>query len=294
MIYRGKTGVMLFSAVFSASVFLAAGCSAEASKPSPSGNSSSGTTVSENNLPENESRGATIEILPNSPADTVREFYKRLREKRFREAIFLTNLRPAIEGLSDDELREFQVDLEAIARNVPPQIEINGEVISEGKAIVTARLPDEDQEKMEVQEIRLRRDGENWVILSVDETAEKRIKKEGANYFYALRIETHEAEAKAMLERLHKAQLAYSLQNGGAFTSIDGLIEIGYLPPDIKTSDSTGYHYSLFLTPDRKSYYASAIPAQYGKSGVMSYVLELNGTSLPVVTGRDNNGKPLR
>lgn len=282
---------MLFSAIFSAGVFLAAGCSAEASLPSAPENARPEANAAK---PELVSRGATIEILPNSPADTVREFYTRLREKRFREAIFLTNLRPAIEGLNDNELKEFQVDLEAIAKNVPPEIEINGEVISEDKAVVTARLPDDDQEKMEVQEIRLRRDGENWIILSVDETVEKRIRKEGSKYFYALRIETHEAEAKAMLERLHKAQLAFSLQNGGKFTNIDGLVKIGYLPPDIKTSDSTGYNYAVFLLPDGSSYYASATPAQYGKSGVMSYILELNGTSLPVVTGRDNNGKPLR
>lgn len=290
---RGEKSVRLISAAFAAGVIFAAGCSAEASRPSVSPNSSQ-ETEAEISTEKNESLGAKIPILPNSPADTVREFYKRLREKRFREAIFLTNLRPAIEGLTDTELAEFQVDLEAIARNVPPEIEINGEVISKDDAVVTARLPDEDQEKMEVQEIRLRRDGDNWIILSVDETAEKRIRKEGGNYFYALRIETHEAEAKAMLERLHKAQLAFSLQNGGQYAGIDDLIRIGYLPPDIKSSASTGYNYTVFLTQDRKSYYASAIPAQYGKSGVMSYILKLNGTSLPVVTGRDNKGEPLQ
>lgn len=285
---------MFISAAFAVAVICAAGCSAEASRPSAPANSSAQSTSVEINTEKNASSGAKIPILPNSPADTVREFYKRLREKRFREAIFLTNLRPAIEGLTDGQLKEFQVDLEAIARNVPPEIEINGEVISKDNAVVTARLPNEDQDKLEVQEIRLRRDGDFWIILSVDEAAEKRIRKEGANYFYALRIETHEAEAKAMLERLHKAQLAFSLQNGGQYTSIEELIEIGYLPPDIKSSDSTGYNYTVFLTPDRTSYYASATPAQYGKSGVMSYILKLNGTSLPVVTGRDNKGEPLR
>ena len=59
----------------------------------------------------------------------MRVFYKDLREKKFREAIFLTNLRPAIEGLTDNELKEFQVDFEAVAKNVPAEVEINGEII---------------------------------------------------------------------------------------------------------------------------------------------------------------------
>src|SRR5215203_1205320 len=60
--------------------------------------------------------GATIDIKPNSPADTVRVFYGHLREKRFRDALFLTNLRPAIEGLTDSELKDFEVDFESIAK----------------------------------------------------------------------------------------------------------------------------------------------------------------------------------
>src|SRR5688572_11807147 len=75
--------------------------------------------------PAKATRGATIEIKPNSPTDTVRAFYTALREKRFREAIFLTNLRPAVEGLTDAELKEFQLDFEAIAKHVPPEIEID-------------------------------------------------------------------------------------------------------------------------------------------------------------------------
>src|SRR5215203_4814501 len=73
--------------------------------------------------------GATIDIKPNSPADTVKAFYGHLREKRFREALFLTNLRPAIEGLTDSELKEFEVDFESIAKYVPAQIKINGEIV---------------------------------------------------------------------------------------------------------------------------------------------------------------------
>src|SRR5687768_527000 len=191
------------------------------------------------------SRGATIDIKPNSPADTVRAFYTALREKRFREAIFLTNLRPAIEGLTDAELKEFQVDFEKISKLVPPAIEINGEIVSGEKATVTARLPTEDPEKEEIQQISLRKSGDVWIILTVDESAEKKIKREGKNYFRALRIETHQDEAREMLDRVAKAQIAFAAQNQGNYGDMEALIGAEFLPADIRSSESTGYLYTV-------------------------------------------------
>src|ERR1044071_6023103 len=94
-----------------------------------------------------EPKGATIPIEPEGPADTVREFYRRLRDKKFREAIFLTNLRPAIEGLTDMEMKDFAVDFEALAGDVPAEVEINGEIITGDQATVTANLPTADGDK---------------------------------------------------------------------------------------------------------------------------------------------------
>src|SRR5206468_8878517 len=113
-----------------------------------------------------EAKGATIPIDPNGPADTVRAFYKLLREKKFREAIFLTNLRPAIEGLTDMEMKDFALDFEAIAGQVPAEVEINGEIITADNATVTANLPNADGDKKEIQTIKLRKENGIWVILS--------------------------------------------------------------------------------------------------------------------------------
>src|SRR5215212_8555574 len=110
------------------SVLVITSCSVEASRK-PDLNDSKTPTV-QNDSSSSAVRLPTIKIEPNSPADTVRVFYKDLREKRFREAIYLTNLRPAIEGLTDSELKEFQLDFEAIAKHVPEQIQINGEIVS--------------------------------------------------------------------------------------------------------------------------------------------------------------------
>src|SRR5690606_38925400 len=116
------------------------------------------------------------------------------------------------------------------------------------KATVTASLPGDDPDKLEAQAIDLRKEGDVWVILTVDEVAEARIKKEGKNYFYALKIETHEDEARNMLDRVARGQLAFSAMNGGGFGTMEQLIGAGVLPDDIRTSESTGYNYSITLS----------------------------------------------
>ncbi len=241
----------------------------------------------------NPSGGATIQIDKSGPADTVRAFYQHLREKRFREAVFLTNLRPAVEGLTDSELKEFSLDFETIAGRIPTVLEINGEIISGDLATVTANLPAEDEDKNEIQTIRLRNEKGIWVILTVEPAAEARIQKEGKSYFYNLKIETHEEEARAMLERISKAQLAYSMLNGGDYAGIESLVLAGLLPEDAKTSVSTGYNYSVQLSSQNKRYTAAATPAVYGKTGRLSFLLRQDDKGLSRVSSRDNGGKPL-
>jgi hypothetical protein len=280
-----------FVLCLSVMVALTGGCAVEASKPDAA-QAEKPTGVSNSEVATT-APPVSIQVVAGSPADTVRAFYQKLREKKFREAIFLTNLRPAVEGLTDTELKEFQVDFERIASQIPADVKINGEIVSGKKATVTASLPGEDLEKVETQSLELRKDGDIWVILTVDETAEARIKKEGKNYFYVLRIETHEDEARDMLDRIAKAQLAFSMQNGGNFSEINALVGSGLLPEDVKTAESTGYNYSVTLSGDKKVYTASAIPAEYGKSGRLSFVLQSDGRSMPRISSKDNGGKPL-
>lgn len=239
--------------------------------------------------------GSKITIDPNGPADTVRVFYKNLREKRFREAIFLTNLRPAVEGLTEAELKEFALDFEALAGQIPAEIQINGEIISSDQATVTANLPDPDEDgKNSIQEIKLKRSGDVWIIQTVDPVAEAKIKKDGKAYFYNLRIETHEEEAKKMLERISKSQLAYSLQNGGVFADMATLIAAGLLPDDVTTSTSTGYKYVIKVGENKINYFATAIPESYGKSGRLSFLLQLDAKGISHVTSKDLRGQPMK
>lgn len=217
-----------------------------------------------------------IHISQGSPADAIRLFYKNLREKRFREALLMTNLRPAIEGLNDAEFEDLRPDFEPLANQVPEEIQINGEIIAGNSATVTAKMPDEDTGLLELKEFKLRREGSNWIILTADEAAENAVKKEGKNYFFTLRLDVHHIEAQRMMERIAKAQMVYAAQNGGTYADMKTLIAQNLLPADMHSSQSTGYKFDILTSPDKKKYRATAEPAVYGKTGKYSFLLELN------------------
>ena len=282
--------LFVFSGIISA--FLINGCSAKASQAEAGNEPGAAKSATEQPaVPGTSAKGPTIAIQPNSPADTVRVFYGHLRERKFREALFLTNLRPAIEGLTDNELKEYQVDFESIAKYVPAEIQINGEIVSGDKATVTAKLPNQDLDKEEIQEIKLRRENDVWVILTVDESAEKRIRQEGKNYFRELKIEVQQDEAREMLDRVAKAQIAYAATNKGLFGDMAALITAGFLPDDIRSSESTGYNYSIALANDKMKYSAAATPAVYGKTGRLSFAVKLDEDGQPHLTSTDAGGK---
>lgn len=272
------------------SVLMSGGCAVEAAKSGEKPNEPSAiyTVIADNQISPTKS----INIETDSPADAIRTFYKNLREKRFREAIFLTNLRPAIEGLTDTELKDLEVDFSILAQTVPSDIQINGEIISGEAATVTAKMPDDETGKIELKEFKLKREKGGWLILLVEKEVETAIKKEGKNYFFALRMDVHHAEAEAMMRRIAKAQMVHAIQNGGLFGDMKSLIDGGLLPPDVENPATTGYRYHISLSTDKKKYKAAAEPEIYGKTGRLSYFLEVEGNNqYPRLKSADNNGK---
>lgn len=238
--------------------------------------------------------GPSIEIKANSPADTVRVFYERLRDKQYIAAIKLTNLKPAVEGLTETEMKDLGVDFGELAASIPPQMPINGEIVSGDEATVTMKMPNEKDGKLETQEIRLRKDGNGWMMLVADADGEKAVRREGKNYFFSLRMEVHHREAQAMLERINKAQGIYALQNSGKFADLETLTSKGYVPADAKSSESTGYNYNIALSYDKSVYTTHAVPADYGKTGRLSFAMRIRRGKDPELLFKDNGGKPLK
>src|SRR5213592_2470579 len=82
--------------------------------------------------------------LVRSPSDTVREFYKAMREKRFREAFAMSIYKPAIENLKPQEFEDLRPDFDNMAAAIPDAVEIKGEQVSGETATVFVKVPSLD------------------------------------------------------------------------------------------------------------------------------------------------------
>lgn len=246
-------------------------------------------------LTKNSTSKSRIKITSGSPADTVRIFYKKLRERNFKEAMMMTNLHFAVEGLSDAEMQDLNEDFEPLAAQVPAEIEIKGEIITNNLATVNTNMPDPETGKMELTEVKLRREKDTWLIITADEQAEALARKEGKNYFFVLRMDIHHTEAQIMMERIAKAQTIYAAQNGGNFADMNTLVSLQLLPEDINASKSTGYRFAISTGGNNKKYVASAVPEVYGKTGKLSFLLEADGSDQKArLKSGDNKGQPLK
>jgi len=292
--FRTSFAALLFLVVFA---FIFAGCGGQAAADSTASNPETEANPFAPPEPGKEPAmpsGPSIEIKANSPADTVKSFYERLRANQFIAALKLTNLRPAVEGLTAEEIKDLGVDFGELAQSVPPQMPINGEIVSGNDATVTMKMPNEKDGKLETNEIQLRKEGDRWIMLVADAEGEKMIRKEGKNYFFSLRMEVHHREAQAMLQRINKAQGIYALQNGGKFADLETLTSKGYVPADALSSETTGYNYKVALAFDKSTYTVHATPAVYGKTGKLSFASKIRRGKDPELLSRDNKGKTLQ
>lgn len=221
-----------------------------------------------------------------TPTETVREFYKTMREKRFRDAFALTIYKPAIEGLSPQEVDELRPDFEKMATAIPEKIEISGEQITGNGATVFVKIADSDK-SVQPEPVTLMRDGLGaWIV--GDSESQEIVNKAGKQFFFEARIVTHHNEVQAMLQRISLAQLAYASQHNKLFADLPTLITAGLVPKDIETPDTTGYNFHVTVAKDAKSWTAGAEPVRYGRTGRLSFLLDETG-----IRSADIAGKPL-
>lgn len=223
-------------------------------------------------------------MVAATPSDAVRQFYKALNEKRFRDALVATALKPAIENLSAAEFEELRPDFERMAVDAD-KVQLTGEQISGDRASVFVKLQSDGPGDPPI-EVQLRRVSGNWVVIFNDEV-EKAVKRDGSKYFLKLRIETHEQDVQSMLVSIAQKQLVYSLQHNGMYTDLQTLVNEKLLPEDVLTSQSTGYNFHVTLSADKKSYTAGAEPAVYGRTGTQSFFMDPKG-----IKKSDTGGKP--
>src|SRR6266496_3716282 len=108
-----------------------------------------------------------------SPSDVVREFYKAMREHRFKDAWSMTIYKPGVEGLTAEEMEELRVDFEEKAAKIPEQVEIMGEQISANTATVFVKVPvTESTPQITSEPVTLINSGGLWIIGSEADQAE--------------------------------------------------------------------------------------------------------------------------
>ena len=252
---------------------------------------------------------------PRSPSDTVREFYKAMRERKFREAFALSIYKPAIEGLTDQEFQalraqfkdlddaqfaalrpkysklsqqefdDLRPDFEAMAAAIPVKVDLTGEQISGDTATVFVKVKDSESGG-QAEPVSLIRLHGQWII--GDHANQAVVNNAGKNFFFNARIDTHHQEVQNMLQRIALAQAVFGQQHSGQYGDLPALIAAGLVPKDLEATQSTGYRFRVRLSSDRKLWTAAAEPAQYGKTGKLSYFMDRTG-----VKSGDVGGKPL-
>lgn len=226
---------------------------------------------------------------PRTPTETTRAFYTMMREKKYREAFAMSIYQPAMEGLSAQELEELRPDFDkmaqAIAEKLPANIDVSGEQISGDLATVFVKVMDADG-KEKIEPATLIKVANAWVV--GDKESLDLVKKAGKKFFFEARITAHHNDVQDMMTRISMAQVLYSQSHNGMFGNMAELIAGGMIPKDVEGTDTTGYRFQINRSADGKSWYATAEPVQYGRSGRLSFYLDASG-----VRSGDAGGKPL-
>ena len=222
------------------------------------------------------------------PSDVVREFYKAMRQHRFKDAWSLTIYKPAVVDLTAEEMEDLRSDFEDKAAQIPEQIQVTSEQINGNNATVYVVVPaTESTPQVTSQPVTLINSGGVWVI--GDATNAAIVKKAGRRFFLDALISEHESDVEDFLKRLIAIQIVYGTQNKGAFGDLPSLIAAGLVSKDAGDPTSIGYHFHITVAADGKSYVAGAEPTRYGRTGKLSFWSDQTGA----LKSLDNGGKPI-
>ena len=222
---------------------------------------------------------------PRTPSSTVREFYALLRANRFREAFALSVWRPAVEGLSPADFEELRPEFEKFASGMPESVEVTGEQISGDEATVFARLAGDPTGKIDAHPVL--RLGGVWVYGNRE--AQQAVGRDGREFFFKARVETHHEEVQAVLQRIAEAEALYASTHGGRYAALDALVRESQLSfrEEMRLAESLGYTFRVTLGDGNRSYRVNAEPVRYGRTGKLSFVWQ-DG----VLQRKDTGGKP--
>jgi hypothetical protein len=224
-----------------------------------------------------------------SPSDVVRDFYKAIHERRFKEAWSMTVYKPAVENLTAEEMEDLRPIFEAQAAEVPAQIQIDTEKIAGNTAQVFVQIPAADATpQITSKPADLILVSGAWIIGTEAEQA--KVKEKGARYFLDALIDLNQGSTEDLLKRLIAVEALYAQTHNGAFGELKDLTNASLISPDTVDPKASGYTFHIVVPAGAKTFVASAEPTRYGHTGRLSYWMDQTGA----IKSADNGGKPVQ
>ena len=214
---------------------------------------------------------ATAQTQKSSPSDVVVKFYRALKEKKYVEGFRYSIYRGAIEGLTPAELQDLEPDFSRTFSEIPEKIDAKGEQINGNTAVVFLHF--EGLEK--VQQVALIKQGNEWLVGDQESLAV--VQQQGRSYFFNTRMEVNEDEAYDMIQRIISAEVLYARRYEGKNVSLAELVKLQGLPQEMEDGEADGYQFVLTLSSDQKSFFITATPTTYGRTGRLSFYADLKG-----------------
>jgi hypothetical protein len=232
--------------------------------------------------------GVSAQTVQRTPSDVVREFYKAMREHRFKDAWSMTIYKSAIVDLTAEEMEDLRSTFEEQAAHIPEQVEITSEQIEGKAAKVFVKLPPaESSPQITSEPVALINSGGAWIV--GDEANQAIVIKAGRRYFLDAVIDLNQNAIEDFLKNLVGLEAIFALAHNGAFGDLKALVGAGLMSDDVVDPKSTGYSFHLTIATDSKSFVAGAEPTRYGHTGKLSFWMDQTGKIAKI----DNGGKPL-
>lgn len=217
----------------------------------------------------------------DSPISTVINFYRALKARQYVEGFRRSVYKEAVEGLTPSELKDLEPDFARTFSQIPDKIEAKGEQVTGDTATVFLKFDGID----ELQPVSLIRSGGEWLV--GDKESLDLVRAQGRAFFFNTRILVNEREVYEAMQRIIGAEVIYSGKFEGRFASMPDLIRLGALSKDYETMMADGYRFALTVGQDQKSFFATATPLAYGKTGKLSFYADING-----IRAEDLKGQP--
>lgn len=228
-----------------------------------------------------------------TPGETIQEFYRLLRAKKYVDAFRLHVCAPAVEGLSGQEAAELEDEFTKLAGDIPEKIEVGGESVLGNDATVFVKVP--SGEKIDGQQpfisipVSLILFEGRWLIGDRDTQALANFHK--SRFFslsksgtFTVMLDNEEKTAKAITSLIEIEQF-FAQRNEGKYGTLQELMTSGIVArsdlslmlEQLQDGEYYGYRFEIELAENRKTYTIHATPIQRNIDGRYSYIADREG-----------------